>query len=333
MSRPELAVLLSYAKMSLTDHLLASSLPDDPHFVDDLLGYFPDPIVERFSELILEHPLRRELVSTIVANQVLNSQGSTFYSRLRTITGSSAARIVRAYRIARLVTNASQRWVDVEALGSSIPPETAREMLRDIDRLVTIVTRWYLIRPSERSIDEEIDIAADDFSALAVGLKDIDDAEWQAPYQRVASELVDAGVPEELAARHAYQRTLRRGPDMVDLAHIYERDALDVAALYTRASRLFYIGWLERQIRSLPGSTSFDRLAIESLRDDLQWLRRDVVSTILDESDGSIDAFLEAHDRVQPRLDRWHQWISRDGIEDVSTGLIAVRRLRQLLIP
>jgi len=333
MSRPELAVLLSYAKMSLTEHLIVSDLPDDPHLVDDLLGYFPGPIVERFGELILEHPLRRELLSTIVANQVLNSQGSTFYSRLRTLTGTSAEMIVRAYRIARRVTDASQRWADVEALGSSISPETTREMLRDIDRLVTIVTRWYLIRPSERSIDEEIDIAAGDFEALASGLIDIDDPEWQAPYERAARDLVDAGVPESLATRHAFQRALRRGPDMVDLAHIYDRDALDVAALYTRASRQFYVGWLERQIRSLPGTTSFDRLAIESLRDDLQWLRRDVVSTIYDESDGSIDAFLDEHDRITPRLERWHRWISRDGIEDVSAGLISVRRLRQILIP
>lgn len=333
MSRPEIAVLSSYAKMSLTEHLFTSNLPDDPHFVDDLLGYFPGPIVERFAELIQEHPLRRELISTIVANQVLNSQGSTFYSRLRTLTGSSAAMIVRAYRIARLVTNAAQRWSDVEELGSSIAPETSRAMLRDIDRLVTVVTRWYLIRPSERSIDEEIDIAAGDFEALASGLIDIDDPEWQAPYQRAARELVDAGVPEALATRHAFQRALRRGPDMVDLAHIYDRDALDVAALYTRASRQFFIGWLERQIRSLPGVTSFDRLAIESLRDDLQWLRRDVVSTILDESDGLIDAFLAENDRIAPRLERWHRWITRDGIEDVSAGLIAVRRLRQILLP
>jgi glutamate dehydrogenase len=332
MSRPEIAVLLSYAKMSLTEHLIVSDLPDDPHFVDDLLGYFPNPIVDRFGELILAHPLRRELIATIVANQVLNSQGSTFYSRLRTLTGSSAAMIVRAYRIARRVTNASDRWAAVEALGSTISPEMTREMLQDIDRLVTIVTRWYLIRPSERSIDEEIDVAASDFEALSKGLPEIDDPEWQAPYLRVARDLVDGGVPEELAARHAFQRVLRRGPDMVDLAHIYGRDALDVAALYTRASRIFYLGWLERQIRALPGATSFDRLAIESLRDDLQWLRRDVVSTILDEADGSIDAYLEAHDRIEPRLERWHRWINRDGIQDVSAGLIAVRRLRQILI-
>ncbi len=333
MTRPELAVLLSYAKMSLTEHLRVSRLPDDPHLVDDLLGYFPEPIVARFRHHILEHPLRRELISTIVANQVLNSQGSTFYSRMRSLTGASAAMIVRAYRIARTVTNASERWSAVEELGSDIGPETTREMLYDIDRLVTLVSRWYLIRPSERSIDEEIDIAADDFSVLASGIADIDDPEWHMPYERAARDLVDKGVPAELATRHAYQRALRRGPDIVDLAHIFGRDVLDVAALYNRASSRLYIGWLERQIRAIPIASAFDRLAVESLREDLQWLRRDVVSNILEECDGSIDAFLAAHERTEPRISRWHRWISRDGIEDVSTGLIAARRLRHILIP
>ena len=117
------------------------------------------------------------------------------------------------------------------------------------------------------------------------------------------------------------------------MAHIFGRSVLDVAALYNRASSRLYIGWLERQIRAIPTSSTFDRLAIESLREDLQWLRRDVVSNMLDERDGSLEEFLAAHERVVPRLERWHRWLSRDGIGDVSTGLIAARRLRNILIP
>jgi glutamate dehydrogenase len=333
MSRPEIAVLLAYAKMSLTEHLRVSTLPDDPHFVDDLLAYFPDAVAERFAAHILQHPLRRELISTIVANQVLNSQGSTYYSRMRTVSGASAAMIVRAYRIARRVTNAAERWSDVEDLAASVDPDVSRLMLRDIDSLVTLVSRWYLMQPHDRSIDEEIAASSEDFGRLSDGLTSLGTADWREPYERVAADLVASGVPEHLATRHAYQRALRRGPDMVDLAHRSGRDVLDIAEIYTRASQEFYIGWLERQIRLLPGSTAFDRLAIESLRDDLQLMRRDVVAAILDQADGSIEDYLVANERVVPRLERWHAWLSRDGILDVSAALIATRRLRQILIP
>ena len=332
MARPEIAVLLSYAKMSLTEHLRLSTLPDDPHFVDDLLGYFPSSIVERFEHHILHHPLRRELISTIVANQVLNSQGSTYYSRLRTVSGASAAGIVRAYRIARMVTQAAERWSDVEDLAADVAPETSRLMLQDIDRLVTLVSRWYLRNPTDRSIDDEIAATAEDFARLSDEFPSLGLPEWRATYDRVAADLVDRGVPEDLAVRHAYQRALRRGPDIVNLAHRFDRDILAVAEISTRVSQEFRIGWLERQIRLLPGTTAFDRLAIESLRDDLQQLRRDVVASVLEDSDGSLDGYLAAHDRVKPRVDRWYRWLSRDGILDVSAGFIATRRLQQILL-
>jgi glutamate dehydrogenase len=189
------------------------------------------------------------------------------------------------------------------------------------------------MQPHDRSIDEEIAESSEDFARLSAGLPTLGLPEWREPYDRVSADLVAKGVPETLAIRHAYQRALRRGPDMVDLAHRYGRDVLDIAQIYTTASQQFYIGWLERQIRLLPGATAFDRLAIESLRDDLQLMRRDVVAAILDQAGGSMDDYLANNERVIPRLERWHAWLARDGILDVSAALIATRRLRQILIP
>ena len=180
MTRPELSVLLAYAKRSLTDLLLQSDLPDDPHFEADLLAYFPTAVSDRFADEIKAHPLRRELISTIVANQALNSQGSTFYSRMRHLTGSPASRIMRAYRVAREITAAAERWAGIEGLVGVIGPEIGHEMLRDVDRLVSTVTRWYLNRPvSPTTIDEEIDLSRADFAALSEGRPSRDPAGWR----------------------------------------------------------------------------------------------------------------------------------------------------------
>ena len=332
MARPELAVLLAYAKRSLTDLLLSSTLPDDPHFEADLFAYFPPTIAERFADEIREHPLRRELISTIVANQVLNSQGSTYYSRMRTLTGATAASIVRAYKIARLVTDAERLWADIEDLNGRVDASTARAMLKDVDGLVTRVSRWYLNNPSEITIDEAVERDRDDFATLALDLPKIRSESWRAPYEAVVEDFVGKGVPVELATRHAFQRALRRGPDIVNLAHESDRPVAEIAALYTKSSNIFRIGWLERQIRLLPGPTPFDRLAIESLREDLLGLRHDIVAAVLSEADGSIDEYLEIHDRALPRLERWYQWLSREGILEIAAAVIAVRRLRQVLL-
>lgn len=331
MTRPELAVLLAYSKRQLTDLLVESDLPDDPHFEADLMAYFPAAVSERFGDEIRQHPLRRELISTIVANQVLNALGSTFYARMRTLTGEPAARIVRAFRAARAITSAPDRWRAVEELAAVLEPDVYRELMRDTDRLVSVVTRWYLNRPATPStIDDEIALSKEHFDALVVGMPRLGTPEWRASYDAAADSMMARGVPEDVAKRHAYQRALRRAPDIIDLALQHGRDAIDVAEIYTRVSEEFRVDWLERQIRDLPGATTFERLAAESLRDDLQQMRRHVVAMILDESEGSLDTHYERFPRMVPRRERLFSWLERDGVADVSSGLVAVRRLAQI---
>ena len=144
MTRPELAVLLAYAKQSLANALLDSTLPDSRYLEQDLRGYFPHRVVERFADLVPAHPLRRELVATIVANDVVNSQGITFVTRLTAETGASAADVVSAYRIARDVTGAVERWEAIEALVGRLDPALSDQLMGDIDHLVEVSARWYL---------------------------------------------------------------------------------------------------------------------------------------------------------------------------------------------
>jgi glutamate dehydrogenase len=77
MVRPELCVLLAYAKRLLREQLLPSSLPNDPYLDGDLAEYFPRPVIEQFGSFLPAHPLRREMVATIVTNDVVNSMGSS----------------------------------------------------------------------------------------------------------------------------------------------------------------------------------------------------------------------------------------------------------------
>ena len=131
MTRPELAVLLAFSKQSLTNAILDSSLPDSAYLDRDLRDYFPPEVVERFGSLLNEHPLRRELIAMLVSNDVVNSQGITFVSRLVTETGADAADVTRAYRIARDVTSAVERWDAIESLVGSVEPALMDELMID----------------------------------------------------------------------------------------------------------------------------------------------------------------------------------------------------------
>ena len=75
LTRPELAVLLAYAKLSLHDALLESSVPDDPYLASELVRYFPKALREAYPDAIASHKLRREIVATQLANAIVNRGG------------------------------------------------------------------------------------------------------------------------------------------------------------------------------------------------------------------------------------------------------------------
>ena len=335
MARPELAVIMSYAKQQLTDDLVASDLPDSPEFSADLRSYFPAAIVDEFGDYIDRHPLRRELIATIVANRVLNSQGSTFVSRLEAEMGAGPAQVVRAYRIARDVTLAGQRWSAIEELTGTLDPQLQREMMGSIDDLVETITRVFIAQPSDASMAELIETYGHGFAELAGEIQSIGPNRWQDQNNEAAQQLIDHGAPSELAYRHAYQDELVHGTDIVDVANATGRPVLDVAKAFFRAGQSFHIDWLERQLANLPAETRWQRWARLSLAYDLLALRRQIVERIFEESpdadaDAAVDAFISAHLEQEGRLTRLMRLMRRDGVSDTAAVTVAIRQIQAL---
>ena len=252
MARPELAVLLAYAKQSLTDDLVASDLPEEAFFERLLTDYFPQPIVERFGSLIPDHPLRRQLAATIIANEMLNSQGITFVSRLETETGAGPPEIVRAYRTARGVAGASDRWRDVEHLAGTIDAEVVNQLLLGVDDLVENLTRWFIAHPSDEPIDERIDRYAAGFKELADGIRSMGPKRWQNRLERAVARMTRKGVPEHIASGHAYQAELIHAADIIDVATASGRPVEDVGRLFFRAGSVFHITGSSGNSRTCP---------------------------------------------------------------------------------
>lgn len=335
MARPELAVLLAYAKRHLTDDLVDSDLPESV-FVDSLLtDYFPRDVVDRFESLILDHPLRRQLVSTIVANEMLNSQGVTFVSRLEAETGAGAAEIVRAYRTARGVVGASARWRNVEELAGSLDANVLRGLLTGVDDLVETVTRWFIARRGTDLITVQIEAYQPGFGEIACGIRTMGPKQWQNRLERTVESFIDLGVPESIAVDHAFQTELVHAPDIIDVAADTGLPLHDVGRAFFRVGQTFHIDWLERQIGSLPTATRWQRWATLSLEQELMSLRRVVVERVLDDHrDGDVDAafvaFSESTAIERERLGRLVSLLRKDGVSDTAAVVVALRQMMKL---
>src|SRR3990167_7560883 len=202
LTRAELSVLISYSKINLKESLLKSLVPDDEYLARDMQTAFPPLLTKKFPQAMSRHRLKREIVSTQIANDLVNHMGITFVQRLKESTGMSAANVAGAYVIVRDVFQLPHLWQQIEALDYQVPAELQLMLMDELMRLGRRATRWFL-----RSRRNELDAARDvaHFAPRVEGLAREafrDDLDWQ---QRAitVSVLQMADAPDDIEARTA----------------------------------------------------------------------------------------------------------------------------------
>jgi glutamate dehydrogenase len=336
LTRPELAVLLAYAKRSLDDDVVSSPLPDDPYLDAELERYFPDPVVERFRELLPEHPLRRELISTIVANDVVNSQGITFVSRMASETGAQPAEVARAFWIARAVTGATEKWDALEALDGQLDPDLQRTLMSQVDELVEATSRWYLQRLPNAPLGETIAEHRARFAEFEAALPTSGSAPWRERHEAAAAALADQGVPGPIARRHATLDSLEHGPDAIQVAAATGRPIADVAEAFFLVGEPLHLEALETRLARLARTTRWQRWAAQAASDDLLRVRRLGAEQVLATGEGrpvaeSIEDFVAAHREASDRLRRLIDLAEADSSDDLAVLAVAIRGVRNVV--
>jgi glutamate dehydrogenase len=334
MARPELSVLLAYAKQGLANALLDSSLPDSTYLEQDLRGYFPPRIVQRFGALLPEHPLRRELIATLVANDVVNSQGITFVSRMVEKTGADASDVVRAYRIARDVTGAVERWEAVEALVGHLEPALVDELLSGVDRLVEVLARWY-VQHAPGQLGRAVEAHQEPFHRFAEAVPVLLLQDRRQELERAAWSLVDRGVPEDVARRHVVQPLLVHGPNVVEVAAATGRAVEEVTRAFILVGQETPLDWLTSRLETVNPTTRWHRWALQAIEDDLLLLRRQIVERVLQGTEGqrvdeAVGAYLASRPDVTSRLARFMRGLALEEASDLAAMTVAVRQVRAL---
>ncbi|AXE26586.1 NAD-glutamate dehydrogenase [Streptomyces globosus] len=270
LTQPELAVLLAYTKITVADELIHTQLPDDPYLRRLLDAYFPAPLRARFPEQIASHALRREIITTLLVNDTVNTGGSTFLHRLREETGASTEEIVRAQLAAREIFGLAEVWDAVEALDNVVAADVQTRVRLHSRRLVERGTRWLLNnRPQPLQITETIELFQERVTRVWEELPKLvrgADLEW---YQLVMDELTGEGVPVELAAKVAGFSSAFPTLDIVAISDRTGVDPLGVAEVYYDLADRLEITQLMDRIIELPRGDRWQSMARASIREDL----------------------------------------------------------------
>ncbi len=281
LTRPELAVLLAYAKRVLTADILDSELPDAPTLRPVLDGYFPPLLVERFGDLLPRHRLRRELISTIVANDLANRMGVTFAFEAARASGRSTADVAAAYWAARDVAQAEDRYEQVESLSGLIPPERVMDLALRVHELVASLVAAYLSSPRPIEIQEIIERDRPLLAALENELGGLGTESQRMARQDQATMLMDDLVEDDLARFLSSTDDLAMVPDIADVAT--GREGVAVADAFLWIDYALGIRRLHALLERARPTGRWDREQRQGLATDLTNLRKVAVRRAFEE--------------------------------------------------
>ncbi|MFJ4772943.1 NAD-glutamate dehydrogenase [Streptomyces uncialis] len=338
LTQPELAVLMAYTKITAAEELIGTGLPDEPYLRKLLLAYFPAALRERFPEQIDTHALRREIITTILVNDTVNTGGSTFLHRLREESGASLEEIVRAQLAAREIFGLNAVWDAVEALDTVVAADVLTQVRLHSRRLVERGTRWLLNnRHQPLELAETIGFFSDGVREVWADLPKLlrgADLEW---YQRICDELTGAGVPDELASRVAGFSSAFPALDIVAIADRVKKDPMAVAEVYYDLADRLRITQLMDRIIELPRADRWQSMARASIREDLYAAHAALTADVLAVGDGEASpeqrfkAWEEKNAAILGRARSTLEEIQVSEDFDLANLSVAMRTMRTLL--
>ncbi len=270
LTSPELAVLVAYTKLDLKEALLASPLPDEAFAEPWLRGYFPSVLSDRFAEHLAEHPLRRQIITTGLVNELVNRGGITYTARAAEETGATPAEIARAYAASCGVFALPDLWQRIDAEEGRVPTRALYTLRTEVQRLLDRATRWLLqTRGGTLDVLGEVSRFRGTVAALAgqvptwlVGVE-------RERLERRIADLVTLGAPEALSAEVAALLDVFSLLDIVEVSRRTSADPAVVGELYFTLSERYEVDRFLSRITALPRGDRWSSLARSALRSDL----------------------------------------------------------------
>ena len=334
LARPELAVLLAYAKIALYSDLINSPVVNDPYLSMVLTDYFPATMRERFASEIDGHALRREIIATMLANATINRGGSTFVVRLSEETGRESSDIAYAFAAAMGMFNLASLIAEIDALDTTVDGEWQLSLYMLIQDIIRRQTAWFLRHGHvENGLSSVIAHYRNGLGVLAAHLGDIQDSRQKTQTGIAIADFKAHGVPEDLAQRIASVAALSAAPDIIALALKLKQPEIEVGRLYFQIGSALRLDDLRAASETLGRTDHYNRLAVNSTLETISGAQRSLVEKVYGACNGALPEFAPWRANHEAAFQR-----ARKSLDEILTGgeltlaqlTVAVAHLRDL---
>jgi glutamate dehydrogenase len=324
LTRSELGVLLAYAKIVLFSTLVKGDLVDDSYLEKDLIGYFPPKMVKDMAQDIAGHRLRREIIATRLANDIVNRTGPSFVSRVQELTGLPAEAIVRSFVIVRDGFEIEDLWSMINALDAKIPGAEQNRLYARAGSTLRSVAAWHAKAvQGGGSLDDAVTAMREARKVLEPKLLAIAPDFMVESAKSAASQFKAAGAPEKLGTRLANMTLAGLVPEIALIAEATKAELLTTAKAFFAVTEMFRIGRIENAANSIEVSDYYDGLALRRAQDMIGQARRSITEVALRKAKPGDDAAQAWADADRDRIDRTRNRI----VSLVDSGDLTLSRL------
>ncbi|OIN25811.1 NAD-glutamate dehydrogenase [Vibrio barjaei] len=282
MTRPELSVLVAYGKMVLKEELVTDEIAADAYHQQQLTQYFPSELRRNYIESMSTHPLKAEIISTMLANQMVNEMGCNFVTRLQEETGATVVDIANAYAASREIYGFAYTFEQIRKLDNIASSEAQYELLFIVRRTLRRLARWILRnRPGKQSVEQLVARYRDDVMKVEETLETCLVAEEVAEHRLQAENWVEQGVGKELANYVARLSSLLSAVDISEIAAEANFSVEQASKLYFHLGDRLSLHWFLNQINSQGVDNNWQALARAAFREDLDWQQRLLTAQVL----------------------------------------------------
>jgi glutamate dehydrogenase len=351
LTRPELSVLQSYAKISYTADLLNSDIVETKAMEERLLRYFPKKLAKNYPKEITEHRLKNEIIATTLANGIVNRMGPDFIRDRMNSCGASCEEVAKAYIIVREAFGLRDIWNKIEELDGKVPAMVQLNALSETARMVERAVTWFLTRFGRKlEINRDIARFEDGIKAVKKHMDDVVPEELLKKINQLTQSGVEHGLPKELAHDISIMPILGSACDIIRISMDNKFDFPITARVYFEIGGYFHLDWMRQKARHLPTESEWSGQALEGIVDQLYTCQAGLTVRILKDMakeiqrgtkkskkdigcigcDSVLEAWINDRGAQAKLLEPLFNELRRSANMDLSMLIIAEQRLRNL---
>jgi glutamate dehydrogenase len=341
LTRPELCVMLAYAKMDVYNNLVTSNLVKDKYFVSELFSYFPQEMQKNFVHEIENHQLRNEIIATQITNFIINRTGVTLVNQISQDSGFGIVDVVKNMIIACDSFGLRDVWEEIESLDGKVSPAIQAQMFLNSNKLLERSAIWLLKNTSKSkdSITKSVGRFKKIADSLSGVLGNVLAQASKESFERKVERYCLNNVDRKLAVKVAGMDPLASTFDIAEISAESKFDIETIAKIYFAVGTRFSLKWLRSKVSRMSYDNQWQRLSSKTILEDLYSYQMRIAKAIVDFScndskvceSASIEAWIESVDFLVQRFDDFISNLKSNSNPDISVFVVALNRLKPLV--